>query len=48
MEQNMLQKAYAFYYLYKVVRIFMNVLNFKNKEDYNKLKEQIRPIILFL
>ena len=48
MEQNMLQKRYAFYYLYKVVRILMNVLNFKNKEDYNKLKEQIRPIILFL
>ena len=31
----------------KVVRLLMNVLNFKNKEDYNKLMEQIRPVILF-
>ena len=26
----------------KVVRILMNVLNFKNKEDCNKLMEQIK------
>ena len=31
----------------KVVRILMNVLNFKNKEDGNKLMEQIRLVILF-
>ena len=30
-----------------VVRLLMNVLNFKNKEDCNKLMEQIRPVILF-
>ena len=32
----------------KVVRILLNVLNFKNKKDYNRLMEQIRPMILFL
>ena len=32
----------------KVVRILINVLNFKNKEGFNKLMEQIRPIIMFL
>ena len=31
----------------KVVRLLMNVLNFKNKEDCNKLMEQIRLVILF-
>ena len=29
-----------------VVRLQMNVLNFKKNEDFNKLMEQIRPIIL--
>ena len=29
------------------MKILMNMLNFKNKEDCNKLMEQIRPIILF-
>ena len=32
----------------KVVRILMNVLNFKIKEDYNNLMEQIRPMIMLL
>ena len=32
----------------KVVRLLMNMLNFKDKEDCNKLKEQIRLVILFL
>ena len=32
----------------KVVRLLMNMLNFKNKEDCNKLMEQIRLVILFL
>ena len=31
----------------KVVRILMNVLNFKNKEDCNKLMEKKRLVILF-
>ena len=31
----------------KVVRISINVLNFKNKEGFNKLMEQILPVILF-
>ena len=31
----------------EVVKLSMNVLNFKNKEDF-KIREQIRPIILFL
>ena len=31
----------------KIVRILINVLNFKNKEDCNKLREQIRLVILF-
>ena len=31
----------------KVVMILMNVLNFKNKEDCNKLMEQIKLVILF-
>ena len=32
----------------KVVRILMNVLNFKIKEDCNNLMEQIRPMIMLL
>ena len=32
----------------KVVKLMMNMLNFKNKEDCNKLMEQIRLVILFL
>ena len=28
------------------MKILMNMLNFKDKEDYNKLMEQIRPVIL--
>ena len=32
----------------KVVRLLMNMLNFKNKEDCNKFMEQIRLVILFL
>ena len=32
----------------KVVRLLMNILNFKNKENCNKLMEQIRLVILFL
>ena len=31
---------------WKVVRLQINVLNFKKKEDFNKLMEQIRPIIM--
>ena len=31
----------------KVVRILINVLNFKNKEGFKKLMEQIFPVILF-
>ena len=31
----------------KVVRILINVLNFKNKEGFNKLMEQICPMIMF-
>ena len=31
----------------KVVRLLMDVLNFKNKKDCNKLMEQIRPVIFF-
>ena len=29
------------------VKILMNVLNFKNKEDCNQLMEQIRHVIMF-
>ena len=29
------------------MRILMNVLNFKIKEDFKKLMKQIRPMILF-
>ena len=32
----------------KVVKLMMNMLNFKKKEDCNKLMEQIRLVILFL
>ena len=32
----------------KVVRLLMNMFNFKDKEDFNKLIEQIRLVILFL
>ena len=32
----------------KVVRLLMNMLNFKNKEDCYKLMEQIRIVIMFL
>ena len=32
---------------WKVVKILINVLNFKNKEGFNKLMEQISPIISF-
>ena len=31
----------------KVVRILINVLNFKNKKGFNKLMEQICPMIMF-
>ena len=31
-----------------VVRLLMNMLNFKNKEDCNKLMEQMRLVIIFL
>ena len=31
----------------KVVRILINVLNFKNKECFNILMEQIGPMIMF-
>ena len=31
----------------KVVRLLMNVLNFKNKKDCNKLMKQIKLVILF-
>ena len=32
----------------KAVKLLMNMLNFKDKEDCNKLMEQIRLVIMFL